>query len=77
MYKYIFYICARNLTITGIHSKILINRKIVLFLTKHILNISVLTLTALNTGKAFPLKCWSTSDDGNHWPKHAKDLFYY
>jgi hypothetical protein len=65
------------MTIAGFRSKILFNRKIVLFLMKDILNISVLTLTACNTGKAFPLKCWSPSDDGNHWPKHVKDLFHY
>jgi hypothetical protein len=27
---------------------------------------------ACNTCEAFPLKCWSPSDDGHHWPKHVK-----
>jgi hypothetical protein len=27
---------------------------------------------ACNTCEAFPLKCWSLSDDGHHWPKHVK-----
>jgi hypothetical protein len=26
---------------------------------------------ACNTCEAFPLKCWSLSDDGHHWPKHV------
>jgi hypothetical protein len=27
--------------------------------------------------EAFPLKCWSPSDDGRHWPLHVKAIFYY
>jgi hypothetical protein len=27
---------------------------------------------ACNTCEAFPLKCWSPSDDGHHWPKHLR-----
>jgi hypothetical protein len=27
---------------------------------------------ACNTCEAFPLKCWSPSDDGHQWPKHVK-----
>jgi hypothetical protein len=72
------YLLWRNTTITGIYSKILINRNILLLSTKHFLNTSVLTLTGQsNTGEAFPLKCWSPSDDGHHWPKHIKPPFYY
>jgi hypothetical protein len=32
---------------------------------------------ACNTCEAFPLKCWSPSDDGHHWRKHVKAYFYY
>jgi hypothetical protein len=35
----------RNTIITGLHRNVLINRKILLFLIKHILNASVITLT--------------------------------
>jgi hypothetical protein len=27
---------------------------------------------ACNTSEAFPLKCWSPSDDVHHWPEHVK-----
>jgi hypothetical protein len=32
---------------------------------------------ACNTCEVFPLKCWSPSDDGHHWPKRVKASFYY
>jgi hypothetical protein len=63
----------------GIHSKILVNRKMLLLVTKYVLNTSVLTHTrqhACNTYEAFPLKCWSPSDDGHHWPKHVTSFYY-
>jgi hypothetical protein len=35
------------------------------------------TTHASKTREAFPLKSWSPSDDGFHWPKHVEALFYY
>jgi hypothetical protein len=64
-----------NITITATHKKTLINQKIPLFLTKHILNASVITLTrqyAHNTCETFPLKCWLPSNHGHLWPTDIK-----
>jgi hypothetical protein len=32
---------------------------------------------ACNTCEAFPLKWWSLSNNGHHWPKHVESSFYY
>jgi hypothetical protein len=53
----------------------LINRKIILFSRKHILTLTRQHMHIIN--EAFPLKCWLSSDDGYHWPKHVQALFYY
>jgi hypothetical protein len=51
---------------------------------KHFINLKKSNLTILNTSvnhtrkhacntrEAFPLKCWSPSDDGHHWSKRVK-----
>jgi hypothetical protein len=44
--------------------------KITLF-TKHILNTSVVALSARNMYEI----CWSTFDDGRHWPPHVRVVF--
>jgi hypothetical protein len=35
------------------------------------------TTHACNTCETFHFKGWLPSDDGHHWPKHVKALFYY
>jgi hypothetical protein len=70
----------RNTTITGIQSRILSNWKSFINFNKSVWTILSTSVThtrqhACNKYEAFPLKCWSPSDDGHHWPKHVKFNF--
>jgi hypothetical protein len=66
----------RNTTITATHSKILTNSKIPLILTILSTSVTHTRQHACNTCEAFPLKCWSPSDDGHHWPETLKTLLH-
>lgn len=65
--------------ITGTHSKTANDRKIILLLTTRFKHQSCnpYKTSAQNTCEASPPKCRTPSEDGHHWPKRVRVVFYY